>query len=76
MIFNLTIFCEVLNYNHRPIFMFESRSENMQVEATGELGKFCKLAFNRCVYNIFGGLILQSQTRTRNRTCICFSVMV
>ena len=47
MTVNLTKFCDVLNYDQRPILILGSRLENMQVEAIGELGKFCKLAFSR-----------------------------
>ena len=32
---NLTRFCNVLNYDQRSILILGSRSENMQVEATG-----------------------------------------
>ena len=36
------------------------RSENMQVEATGCLGKFCKLVFSRSVYNVIEGPVLMN----------------
>ena len=51
-------FCDVLNYDQRPIFILGSRSNNMQVEATGCLGKFRKLVFSRYVYNVIGGPVL------------------
>ena len=37
MTVNLTRFCDVLNYDQRPIFILRSRSENIQIEATGGL---------------------------------------
>ena len=58
MTVNLTRFCDVLNYDQRPILTLGPRSENMQVEATGCLGKFRKLAFSRYVYNVVGGQVL------------------
>ena len=50
----------VLSYDQRPILILGSRSENMQVEATGGLGKFRKLAFSRYVYNVIGGPMLMN----------------
>ena len=60
MTVNLTRFCDVLNYDQRPILILGSRSENMQVEATGCLGKFRKLVFSRSVYNVIGGPVLMN----------------
>ena len=43
MTVNLTRFCDMLNYNQKPTLTLGPRFENMQVEATGRLGKFRKL---------------------------------
>ena len=58
MTVNLTRFCDLLNYDQRPILIPGSRSENMQVETTGCLGKFRKLVFSRYVYNVIGRPVL------------------
>ena len=50
MTVNLTKFCDVLNYDQRPILTLGSRFENVQVKATGCLGKFRKLVL-RDIYN-------------------------
>ena len=60
MTVDLTRFCDVLNYDQRPIVTLGSRSENMQVEATGCLEKFRKLVFSRYVYNVIGGPVLMN----------------
>ena len=74
MTVNLTRFGDVLNYDQRPILILGSRSENMQVEATGCLGKFRKLVFSRYVYNVIGGLMLMnnyfSMSFGADKTCV------
>ena len=60
MTVNLTRFCDVLNYDQRPILKLGSRYENMQLEATCCLRKFRKLVFSRYKYNVIGGPALRN----------------
>ena len=60
MTVNLTRLCDVLNNDQRFILILGPRFENMQVEATGSLGKFHNLVFSRSVYNVIEGTVLMN----------------